>query len=247
MTTTSSHRYSVPISHPEYKYPSARNPYAKKVGTFQDRIFSDNETEKNRGNWRSFFPDTAASKVTSPRQLHVEIGCNAGHVVVEWAAQNPQNAYIGLDWKWKPIYRGAEKGFKRKLGNLLFFRAHAVRLSQMFAPGEIDRLYLFFPDPWQKKSQLKNRFLTADQLRDVHALLAPSGVFHIKTDHAGYFDWMIAAIEETRELWDVQDLTRDLHAGNPAPQKLTIPEVTLFERLFIQDGLPIHSVRLVRK
>jgi len=39
-------------------------------------------------------------------------------------------------------------------------------------------------------------------------------------------------------------MTRDLHAGNPDAKKLTTPEVTLFEPLFIKDGLPIHSIRL---
>jgi tRNA (guanine-N7-)-methyltransferase len=114
----------------------------------------------------------------------------------------------------------------------------------MFAPGEVDALYLYFPDPWPKKAQIKNRFLTAERLRDIHSLLKTGGLFHIKTDHAGYFEAMEEAIAETRELWDVRERTADLHAGNPHAGELTIPDVTLFERLFIQDGKPIHSVKL---
>ena len=127
----------------------------------------DNSTETHRGRWREMFPGSPAFK---PKELHVEIGCNAGHVVLEWAARNPENAYVGIDWKFKPIFWGIEKAVKRTVANLLFFRAHAERLPFMFGTGEIDFLYLFFPDPWPKKKQWKNRFLTAQAL----ARLAPS-------------------------------------------------------------------------
>jgi tRNA (guanine-N7-)-methyltransferase len=254
----------VPVEHPDYRYPSARNPYATKVREFDTRIFSDNGTEEHRDAWRTLLPDAGGSsavtsspgassasgsvtRVLTDRPLHVEIGCNAGHVIVEWAARDPESAYIGIDWKWKPIYRAAEKGWKRKINNLLFFRAHAIRLQQMFAPGEIDRLYLFFPDPWPKKKQWKNRFITAERLREIAPLLKKGGVFHIKTDHRKYFDWMEEHIAQVRDLWDVTERTTDLHAGNPNAVLLKEPEVTLFERLFIKDGLPINQVKLIRR
>jgi tRNA (guanine-N7-)-methyltransferase len=153
-------------------------------------------------------------------------------------------AYIGLDWKFKPIFRGAEKAVKARLDNLLFFRAHAERVRFMFGEGELDRVSIFFPDPWPKKKHSKNRWVNADRLTDLHHVLSPGGILHIKTDHPDYFDWMEEAIEKTRPLWETLSHTRDLHAGNPDAGKLQIPEVTLFERLFIHDGLPIHQVQL---
>jgi hypothetical protein len=55
---------------------------------------------------------------------------------------------------------------------------------------------------------------------------------------------MEEAIAETKSLWEIHDRTTDLHAGNPNPEKLEIPDVTLFEKLFIKDGIQINSVRL---
>lgn len=232
----------------------SRNPYQAKVRGLEGRVFSDNDSEVHRGQWLAQFADTARFSGSAPgqarRPLHVEIGCNAGHVVVEWAAQNPSVAYIGIDWKFKPIFRAAEKGVKRKIDNLIFLRAHADRINYMFGPGEIDFLALYFPDPWAKKSQLKNRWLTAERLREVAALVRPGGVFHIKTDHLGYFEWMEAAIAEVTGPtgpWEAFEHTRDLHAGHPAPQTLKQPEVTLFESLFIKDGIKINSVKLRRR
>lgn len=238
----------LPIDHPDYQYPPSRNPYWKKLLEFQGRVFSDNETESSSGNWRTKYVDQAPHS----RKLHVEIGCNAGHVVLEWAAQNPNIAYIGMDWKFKPIFRAMEKAIKRNLQNILFFRAHAERLRYMFGPGEIDQLCLFFPDPWPRKSQWKNRFLNAERLKDAAYVVRSGGIFHIKTDHRGYFDWMEEALKTLQEdpntagLWEIVERTTDLHAGHPDPRKLQIPEVTLFERLFIKDGIPINCLILRR-
>jgi tRNA (guanine-N7-)-methyltransferase len=251
----------LPLSHPDYRYSVSRNPYQAKVRGLEGRVFSDNDSETHRGQWRGQFADAArasdatklAAQATNPapaherRPLHVEIGCNAGHVVVEWAARDPKTAFIGLDWKFKPIHRAAEKGIKRRIENLMFLRAHADRIQFMFGPGEIDFLALYFPDPWAKKSQLKNRWLTADRLRQVAELVRPGGVFHIKTDHLGYFEWMEEAIRQTADLWEPFEHTRDLHAGHPAPHTLKQPEVTLFESLFIKDGIKINSVKLRRR
>jgi tRNA (guanine-N7-)-methyltransferase len=235
----------LPLDHPEYRYSVSRNPYQAKVRALEGRVYSDNDSETHRGRWRERFAD-AASHAGPRRPLHVEIGCNAGHVVLEWAARDPGTAFIGVDWKFKPIFRGAEKSVKRGLNNLILLRAHADRLHYMFGSGEIDFLALYFPDPWPKKAQLKNRWLTAARLRTVAGLVRPGGVFHLKTDHLGYFEWMEAAIREVADLWEPFEHTRDLHAGHPAPQTLKIPDVTLFESLFIKDGIKINSVKLRR-
>ena len=238
----------LPIFHPEYRYPESRNPYWGKNRKLEGLVYSDNETEVHAGQWREKFSlgstNSAKTENEGRRKLHVEIGCNAGHVVVEWADQKRNELFIGIDWKFKPIFWGAEKVQKRSLKNICFFRAHAERLKFMFGPREIDNLYLFFPDPWPRKKQWKNRFLTATTLREIAPLIHPEGLFHIKTDHPEYFNWIEKAVEETKDLWQPVELTRDLHQNHPAPETLKIPEVTLFERLFIKEGIKINSIKL---
>ena len=237
------------MSDPEYRYPVSKNPYWERLKEFEGRIFWDNHTEEHLGHWRQKFPCTQNSPLSpeARRPLHVELGCNGGHVTLEWAARDPQALFIGLDWKHKQIHRGAEKALKRKIDNLLFFRANSERLRFVFGEGEIDHLYLYFPDPWAKKSQLKNRWLTTHRLREVAPLVRTGGTFHIKTDHAGYYEWMCEALNGALDLWTIEENTANLHAAHPDPRSLKIPDVTLFERLFIADGLPVHSIRLKRR
>jgi len=237
------------VSSPDFKYTPSRNPYWDKLmhlpKEMEGLAFTDGQTEIHRGSWRKHF---LSSPTTNPQSLlHVEVGCNAGHVCLEWAKQNPDSCYIGIDWKFKQVYRLAEKSQKNQVKNLLAFRANAERLPYMFSPGEIDYLHYFFPDPWAKKAQMKNRTADEEWLKALAPLLSGRGIFHIKTDHAGYYDFMRENLARLDHLYEVVEETRNLHAGNPQAHLLKIPEVTLFERLFVKDGLPIHSIKLRSK
>lgn len=235
----------VPVPHPDYAYPPSKNPYSRKVKDFPGLVYSDHETEGLTGRWRDSFPESL--RADPALELDVELGCNGGHVILEWGRAKPGRAFIGLDWKFKPIHRAAEKSLKKGLGNVKFLRAHAERLRFIFGEGEIDRLFLFFPDPWPRKSQWKNRFVRPERLEDAWRILKPDGLFHIKTDHPGYFDWIEESLAQVPGLFRVAERTRDLHAGNPGARDLVIPEVTLFERLFIRSGAPIHSLKLLAR
>lgn len=232
---------------PDFIYTPSKNIYWKKLTELapgmQGLAFCDHATEAHRGKWRQQFKLTGSDQTP----LHVEIGCNAGHVVLEWAKQNPNIRYIGIDWKFKQIHRLAEKIQKNSLGNILAFRANADRLPFMFAPEEISVLHMFFPDPWPKKAHQKNRTASEAWLRSIAPLIHSDGHFHLKTDHREYFDFIIDNIKRTSDIFEVTELSYDLHKAHPNPLSLKIPEVTLFERLFIKDGLPIHSVKIKKK
>lgn len=237
------------VSSPDFRYAPSKNIYWEKLKNLpedlQGTALTDHDTEAHRGSWRKQFlkkPDPKDGDL-SLIPLHVEIGCNAGHVCLEWAKRNPDARYIGIDWKFKQIYRLAEKMRKSQVDNLLAFRANADRLPFMFGKGEIDFLHMFFPDPWPKKAQKKNRTADRDWLASIAPLLSGSGWFHLKTDHAEYFDFILENLHSLPETFEILECNRNLHEGNPEAHLLAIPEVTLFERLFIRDGLPIHSVK----
>ena len=228
----------LPISHPDYRYPVSHNIYWQRIKDLPTIAYTDNDTELHRGRWREHFRDT---KKFPQRELHVELGCNAGHVLTAWAKANPQNAYIGVDWKYKAIHRCAEKDLALELENAIYLRAHIDRIHYMFGPGEINQLNIFFPDPWPKKSRWKNRFVSLDKLALFAPLMAPNGEMFIKTDHDGYFEWMLEAFENC-DKWKIRNKTFDLHAGNPDAGKLTWPDVTLFESVFIKESIPIKAL-----
>ena len=243
--------FQLPLSHPDYEYPVARNIYAERMKVFGGRAFSDTETETRPGHWREYFASLGAEAVPASIAtagerpfLHVEVGCNTGHVVRAWAKQNPGQLFLGIDWKFKAIHHGLEKADRAGLKNLVFLRANAWRFPYIFGPEELDRISIFCPDPWPRKSQWKNRHLNTETLENFRSRLRSGGILHLKTDHEGYFDWILEHLAPNRGKWIVESETRDKHANHPSPETLDIPDVTLFEKLFIKDGISIKEIIL---
>ncbi|MBI3535279.1 MAG: tRNA (guanosine(46)-N7)-methyltransferase TrmB, partial [Deltaproteobacteria bacterium] len=171
-------------------YSSTKNPYFEKIKFFcGTRCFVNEETENHKTRWRECFKNY-------PPELHVEIGCNGGHYLLEKAKLNPKCAFIGIDWKLKQIYKAAEKANKQNLTNTLFLKANAERIANIFGQYEIDHLYYFFPDPWPKQSQQKKRFFTKERLTQISNLIKPGGVFEIKTDHEDYYAWILKELQK---------------------------------------------------
>jgi tRNA G46 methylase TrmB len=88
-----------------------------------------------------------------------------------------------------------------KLPNLALVRARGQEIRELFAPAEIDELWLFHPDPCDSALELKNRLIGQPFLTDVHHLLRDDGLLCLKTDHPGYFQWTLALFGLPRPAW----------------------------------------------
>ncbi len=234
-------------SHQPPQLPSLpRNPYAYKLHdilqTGQGLVSMNRNAESYRGRWSEVFLQQGMK--AAPRSIWVEIGCNGGHIVIDRALRDPQTAFIGIDWKYKQIYRAYQKAIRFGLKNVFFIRADAARLPQLFAEGEIHRIDTYFPDPWPKNSHRENRLLSQSWFELCARLLPAGSKYEFRTDHADYFRAVDAAVSELTKQWTVTHRTTDKHKNHPLPFQLDTPEVTLFEKLFIKQGLPIHELHL---
>ena len=148
----------LPVQHPEFRYPESKNPYwAKAQAVRRPGLFRQRDRNPSRPLARDVSRIARFQAQRASRRNRLQRRpCRP-----RMGSPQSRNGYVGIDWKFKPIFWGIEKALKRTIANLLFFRAHAERLPFMFGEGEIDFLYLFFPDPWPQKKQWKNRFLTA--------------------------------------------------------------------------------------
>ena len=119
-------------------------------------------------------------------------------------------------------------------------RYHAALVSEMFAPEEIDNAFIYFPDPWPKKRHFKNRLITAEFLNILFALQKPGSFLEIKTDHPGYFEWIMERAPQSR--YQIVRQTEDLHKSEWSAENFQ----THFEKLWTSKGLPTHMVRLLK-
>ncbi|AOH48592.1 tRNA (guanosine(46)-N7)-methyltransferase TrmB [Selenomonas sp. oral taxon 920] len=176
------------------------------------------------GAWTETFGRTAP--------LHVEIGVGKGDFLTELAARNPNVNYVGLEAQQGVLYFAARKAATRELPNVRLLVFDAAHLTELFAFGEVDRIYLNFSDPWPKARHAKRRLTSEVFLARYAAVLKEGGAIHFKTDNAGLFAYSLETME--REGWLLSHVTHDLHA-------LAEPDniMTEYERKFSARGAKI--------
>lgn len=213
-----------------------QNPYATRLLEYSsfafndDAIFKFGPTRKSEMGWEEHFCVRMGAR---PESLVFEVGCSNAAFLCEIAKKNPKTAFVGMDWKYKVLFKGAQKIEREKISNVSLLRGRAQDLSQVFCAGDIDELWLFFPDPWAKKGQLKHRLFKEDFLVQAHHHLKPGGRIFFKTDHPGYFQWALALFgQEAPELpeYDVdQKIDRSYRARQVKVRRLesdSLPSVS---------------------
>lgn len=190
----------------------------------------ERQPEQHRGRWLADFPGYAA--------LHLELGCGKGRFTADMAEANPGVLFAAVEKVPDAMVVGMERVTARGLANVRFLDRDAVLLPELFAPGEVARIYINFPDPWRKTKQFKRRLTAPFFLRLYAALLPERGEVWFKTDNVPLFDWSLAQFE--REGWALRDVTRDLHAAGPAGV------MTDYEAKFVEQGVPICRLVAIR-
>ena len=176
------------------------------------------------GHWSETFGREAS--------LHVEIGVGKGDFLTELAAQSPDVNYVGLEMQQGVLYFAARKAAERGLKNLRLVVFDAARLTELFAPREVDRIYLNFSDPWPKARHAKRRLTSPLFLARYRAVLKSDGELHFKTDNMGLFDYSLETM--AAQGWHLSDVTHDLHALGEADNIMTE-----YERKFSARGAKI--------
>ena len=97
---------------------------------------------EHRGQWHAFFEND--------HPIHIEIGMGKGRFLMDLAALHPEINYIGIERYTSVLLRAVQKMDTLQLPNVHFLCEDAAKLPEIFAPEEVDRIYLNFSDPWPK-------------------------------------------------------------------------------------------------
>lgn len=183
------------------------------------------------GRWRECFGPFSA--------VHVELGCGKGRFTADCAEAAPETLLIAVERDPSALVMAMELALLRGLKNVRFILGDVGMLGEVFAPGEVDRIYLNFPDPWPKSRDAKLRLTAPNFLRRYASVLCCGGELWFKTDNTPLFDWSVRQFE--LEKWVLYDVTHDLHADG-----LT-GILTGYEAKFVAAGLKINRLAAVRK
>lgn len=227
-------------------------PYADSVVQSHEAVIMD--AESRRGGWKQEFGNG--------RPVRIEIGMGKGRFLLGMAEAYPEFNYIGMERYSSVLLRALEKydryehgglrddrkelccGRKKTHGleNVRFLCMDACDLEQIFMPGEVDRIYLNFSDPWPKARHSRRRLTSSGFLERYARVLVPGGELEFKTDNRDLFDFSMEQVEGAAG-WSLKMYTRDLHrdevmnAGNI---------MTEYEEKFSAKGNPICKLIAVR-
>ena len=182
--------------------------------------------EERRGRWRELMPGAAA--------LRVELGCGKGRFTVETAKGEPEVLFIAVERVPDAMVVAMERCAAEGLQNVFFVDADVARLPEFFAPGEVDRVYINFCDPWPKSNQAKRRLTHGNFLKLYRQVLAEKGQIFFKSDNAKLFAFSQEEIPQFG--FTLSEVTDDLHADGPRGV------MTDYERKFYELGTPIHRL-----
>lgn len=124
----------------------------------------------------------------APRPVELDVGSGRGLFLHTASGANPETNYLGIEIDFKEGRRAAQrlKRAKRPNARVIGGDAHYV-LRHLVAPGSVDAIHVYFPDPWWKKKHRRRRVFSDAFVDLAVTALKPRGLLHSWTDVEEYF------------------------------------------------------------
>ncbi|GAB5382486.1 MAG: tRNA (guanosine(46)-N7)-methyltransferase TrmB [Aliiglaciecola sp.] len=127
----------------------------------------------------------------------LEIGFGMGTSLVEMASNEPDKNFIGIEVHRPGVGTCMASADEKGVTNLRVFEHDAVEvLADCIPDASLQRVQLFFPDPWHKKRHHKRRIVQADFVEKLRKKLEVGGVFHMATDWENYAEHMLEVMKQ---------------------------------------------------
>lgn len=158
------------------------------INTFHN-VYQLDAGKELKGKW-------AETHFKNNNPIVLELACGKGEYSVNLAKLFPEKNFIGLDYKGNRIWRGAKTGIEENIPNVAFLRIQIEGILEFFEAGEIDEIWITFPDPQPQISREKKRLTFPGFLEKYKQLLKPGGRINLKTDNDGLYAYTAEKVEE---------------------------------------------------
>jgi tRNA (guanine-N7-)-methyltransferase len=190
-----------------------------------------------KGNWRRDF-------FKREGKLILELGCGKGEYTLALASAFPDQLFVGVDLKGNRLWRGALTAREQNLQHAGFLRCKIENLNSVFAPSEIDGIWITFPDPQPGLKREKKRLTGKAFLDRYRAILSPGSEIHLKTDSLEFYLFSLEmASAYGSVLLHSNDLYHEPEGFLGVAHPLLTQVKTYYERKFLAMGKPICYLR----
>ena len=179
------------------------------------------------------------------KPIQIEIGMGKGQFILNMAKVHPEINFIGIERYSSVLLRALEKYDTEEfenLENIRFICMDAREIEAVFAPAEVDKIFLNFSDPWPKARHAKRRLTSTEFLARYEKVLVENGRVEFKTDNTELFNFSLEQVKEAG--WELLAYTYDLHHQEEMNKGNIMTE---YEQKFSEKGNPINKLIAQRK
>ncbi len=205
------------------------------VSAFENCFFLSFEGSKEeglplKGKWhKEYFKNN--------HPIVVELGCGKGEYTVGLAKRFPEKNFIGVDIKGNRIWTGAKTAIENKMSNVAFIRTRIDFIESCFSKGEVDEIWITFPDPQPQKTRVRNRLTNMMFINRYKIILKDGGYVNLKTDNEPFYEFTKEVIAENN--LKLIDSTNDLYADTAQRDEALTNIKTYYEKKFSDLGFKI--------
>ncbi|MBN2886015.1 MAG: tRNA (guanosine(46)-N7)-methyltransferase TrmB [Chromatiaceae bacterium] len=182
-----------------------------------------------------------AARFGNERPVVLEIGFGNGESLAAMAEADPEHNWLGIEVHRPGVGHLLLEIERRGIENLRLMRHDALEvLEQGLPPASLERMQLFFPDPWPKRRHHKRRILNARLIAQLERCLRPGGLFHAATDWEPYAEQMLATLDAVETLENLSG------PGHYSPRPDYRP-LTKFEQRGERLGHRVHDLLYRRR
>jgi len=175
---------------------------------------------------RALFP-SFDSLFGNQNPVHIEYCSGNGEWVVDKAVSHPEINWIAVELKFDRLCKINSKAQNCGLENLFIISGEALTFSREYLPdGQLDAVYVNFPDPWPKDRHAKHRLIRRPFSKELWRTVKKEGSITLVTDDIPYLEQM---------RYEMQEWT-------PKPPSSTAYGSSYFDRLWRSKGLTIHTL-----
>lgn len=168
--------------------------------------------------------------------LTLELGCGKGEYTVALAKTNLEVNFIGVDIKGARIWSGAKEIEESGIKNASFIRTEIENIDKFFLPGEVDEIWITFPDPQMQKVRKR---LTGSRFLNLYSkILKDNGIINLKTDSPFLYEYTRRLVSLNQ--LEVISMTDDLYGSGLADPVSSIK--TYYESQWLARGKKIKLI-----
>lgn len=136
----------------------------------------------------------------------LEIGFGMGKSLVAMAKASPDINFIGIEVHRPGVGACLGEAGEAGLANLRVFEHDAVEvLAHCIVDGSLQRVQLYFPDPWHKTRHHKRRIVQSEFVEKLRTKIAIGGEFHMATDWQPYAEQMLEVMQASEFFVNTSD------------------------------------------